>query len=281
MIRDLPFSSNSESEFDSVEAVEALRKTCQRMGFRLTLLYVRASALEELQTALNTCIGLLPSFLAPVLVDKDGKAMDTAPLGNRAHLFIADLMRYVEFAKKSEDPDASTRSQLVVNLVRLASEVGRLLLSDCASVEECAHLDGRDLISEQKVAAAAAIEAKESRKVKELRSKVSENFLSERTRHEQRQAQAETALLETHKSKLGPVSERERARRARGGIEARGRRRGRWIVRLWHRTSPPSRRPWSSPDGPRLPMWRPRSNDHLSRGGTSFDWCHSFCEFKS
>lgn len=214
MIRDLPFSSNSESEFDSVEAVEALRKTCQRMGFRLTLLYVRASALEELQPALNTCIGLLPSFLAPVLVDKDGKAMDTAPLGNRAHLFIADLMRYVEFAKKSEDPDASTRSQLVVNLVRLASEVGRLLLSDCASVEECAHLDGRDLISEQKVAAAAAIEAKESRKVKELRSKVSENFLSERTRHEQRQAQAETALLQTHKSKLGPVSERERARRA-------------------------------------------------------------------
>jgi len=210
MMRDLPFAGNGAHDVDSVESTEALRETCQRLGFRLSLLYVRAAPVERLQRAANVCTGLLPSFLSPVLLDQNGKELDTSTLRSRAHLFIADLLRYAETFKM----DNAERITIVMNLVRLASEVGRLLLTDSDNAEECAHLDGRDLISEQMVAEAAANEAKESRKVKELRVKVSEMFLAERTRHEQRQTQAEAALLETRKSKLTPVCERERARRA-------------------------------------------------------------------
>ena len=214
MMKDLPFSNSREEDFESIQSVETLRESCQGMGFRLALLYVRAGSLEDLQPAMNTLIGLMPSFLSPVLVDNDAKPLDTTLLGNRAHLFVGDLIRFVELAKSSDDEDARERVNVVSNLIRLACEVGRFLLSDCSSAEESAHLDGRDLISEQKVAAAAANEVKQARKVKELRAKVSENFLSERTRDEQRQANAEAALLDTHKSKVTPVSERERARRA-------------------------------------------------------------------
>lgn len=214
MMRDLPFSANREDDFDSIHSVEALREGCQGMGFKLALLYIRAGSLEGLESMMNKCTGLLPSFLAPFTVDSDAKSMDTTLMSNRAHLFIADLIRFVELGKASEDEDMRARVNIVSNLVRLSCEVGRFLLSDCESIEQSAHLDGRDLISEQKVAAAAVNEVKEARKVKELRAKVSENFLAERTRDEQRQVQAETALLETRKSKVTPVSERERARRA-------------------------------------------------------------------
>ena len=210
MMRDLPFAGTVAHDVDSVESAEALRETCQRLGFRLSMLYVRAAPMESLQRAANVCTGLFPSFLSPVLLDQNGKELDTSTLRSRAHLFIADLLRYAETFKA----DNAERVAIVMNLVRLSSEVGRLLLTDSDNVEESAHLDGRDLISEQMVAEAAANEAKESRKVKELRAKVSETFLAERTRHEQRQTQAEAALLETRKLKLSPVCERERARRA-------------------------------------------------------------------
>mmetsp|Transcript_7408 Transcript_7408/g.24883 ORF Transcript_7408/g.24883 Transcript_7408/m.24883 type:complete len:2990 (-) Transcript_7408:33-9002(-) len=217
IIRDMPFSSTNESDVDTVGSLETLRDQCQRVGFRLILLYVRVGSLDDLRTAVNSCTGLLPSFLAPVLTDGDGKALDTSALGNRAHLFLADLLRFVETAKTNvaaDDEESRIRLGLVVNLVRLASEVGRMLLSECETIEECAHLEGRDLISEQKVAAAAANEAKESRRVKEFRSTVSENFLAARTKHEQRQKEAESALLSTRTAKVTPVCDSERARRA-------------------------------------------------------------------
>ena len=217
IIRDMPFSATNESDVDTVSSLETLRDQCQRVGFRLILLYVRVGSLDDLRVAVNSCTGLLPSFLAPILTDGDGKALDTSALGNRAHLFLADLLRFLETAKKDTDDDddeSRIRLDLVVNLVRLASEVGRMLLSECENIEECAHLEGRDLISEQKVAAAAANEAKESRRVKELRSKVSENFLASRTKHEQRQQEAESALLSTRTAKVTPLCDSERARRA-------------------------------------------------------------------
>jgi len=209
-----PFSTTTESDVDTVILTETLRDQCQRVGFRLILLFVRVGSLDDLRTAMNSCAGLLPSFLAPISVDNDGKALDKSALGNRAHLFLADLLRFVETEKNVQDEESQIRLELVANIVRLASEVGRLLLSDCDSVEECAHLEGRALISEQKVAAAAANEAKESRRVKELRSTVSENFLAARTKHEQRQEQAESALLMTRTLKVTPVCESERSRRA-------------------------------------------------------------------
>lgn len=211
IIRDLPFSGSSENT-DDVTSAEKLRVSCQRLGFRLILLYVRIGALEDLESATNTCLGLLPSFLAPAPVDEDGKALDNSSLCNRAHLFLGDLLRFIELQKHSETSD-EVRVGIVSNMVRLASEVGRLLLTGCATIEECAHLEGRDLISEQKVAAAAAQEVKESRRLKEHRTKISEDFLSARTNDEKRQKEAEYSLLETRRSKIQPVCERERGRR--------------------------------------------------------------------